>query len=106
MADDAVNQIERLLNSFGAELTVQKIILQLLLSQILMLRPDLIEETVEQMKAKTLTALQRIPKNPASSPDEETRVRTVATSYADDFFQSLSEAVSVMRNKLGQSGRN
>jgi hypothetical protein len=32
MADDAVNQIERLLNNFGAELTVQRAILQVMIS--------------------------------------------------------------------------
>jgi len=106
MVDDPVNQIERLLNAFGAELTVQKIILQLMISQILMLRPDLIEEKIEQIKALTMGALQRTPKNPASSPDEEQRVRSLSTAYAESFFQSLSEAVSTMRNTLGQSGRH
>ena len=106
MADNPVNQIERMLNTFGAELSVQQIILQLLISEILMLRPDLIEERVEQMKAETTDALRRTPGNPANNPDEEKRVRSLSTNYAERFFQSLSEAISRMRNMLGQSGRH
>jgi hypothetical protein len=106
MTDDPVNQIERMLNTFGAELSVQQIILQLMISQILMLRPDLIEEKIEEMKATTMDALKRAPKNPESSSDEEQRVRSLSTAYAERFFQSLSEAVSGMRKVLGQSGRH
>jgi hypothetical protein len=106
MADDAVNQIERLLNNFGAELTVHKVILQLMISQSLLLRPDLFEENLEQMKTAILDALQRTPSNPTNSPDEEKRVRSLSTAYAENFFQLMSEAASRMRGTLGQSGRN
>jgi hypothetical protein len=77
-----------------------------MISQALMMRPDLIEENVEQMKIVVLGALQRTPSNPTNSPDEETRVRSLSIGYAESFFQSLSDAVSRMRSTLGQSGRH
>jgi hypothetical protein len=108
MSDDAklVRQVSRAINDFGAELTVLRVILKLLVAQILVLQPDLCEERTEQMKAEAMGVLGRLPANQANSPEEERRSRALAVQHGEKFFRDLAEAVSEMRNRFGQSGRH
>lgn len=99
MADDPVNTIKRLLNNFGAELTAQNNILKILISHILILQPETCDETLDQMKKETLAALQATPSNELNKPDEDQRVRRLAESHTEDFFQKVSATLAAMKNK-------
>jgi hypothetical protein len=57
-----------------------------------------------QLRVDVLGALRRSPH--LSNPDEESRVVALAVQHGERFFHELAEVVSVMRNRLGQSGRH
>jgi hypothetical protein len=103
MAEDAVNQIERLLNNFGAELTTQKVILQVMISHALLMQPDHMETNLEILKTQVLDALPKTPSYSTNSPEDERRVRNLSTSHAENFFLLLSEVVLKMKSTRVQS---
>ena len=103
---DIVEQMEQHLNEQGAEMTVLKIILQGLVARIIIADPAFSEEQLEQMKTDALGALGRTPMNPENSATAEQRVATLTVQHTERFFRELAAAVSAMRNRFGQSGRN
>jgi hypothetical protein len=103
---DIIEQIARHLNEQGAEMTALKTILRGLVARVIIADPIFAEEQLEQMKADALDALKRTPINPENSPTEEQRVAALAIRHTERFFRELATAVSAMRNKAGQSGRN
>jgi len=104
MEADLLKKIEQIVNDFGAELTAQKTVLQLLVAHMLVVTPMLAEETLVQLKDDVLAALKRPPH--LSNPDEDARVVALSVRHGERFFHELAAAVSAMRNKLGQSGRH
>lgn len=72
MDDNLLKQIEQIVNDFGAELTAQKTVLQLLVAHMLVVTPMLAEETLVQLKDDVLAALKRQPR--LSNPNEDARV--------------------------------
>jgi hypothetical protein len=106
MKDNLIEQIESHLNEQGAEMTALKIILFGLVCRVAVADPMFAEEQLEQMKADALGALKRTPQNPENSPTDETHAANLAGQHINGFFRQLAIAVSAMRNKTGQSGRN
>lgn len=108
MSDDdhLLGKVERIVNDFGAELTVQKVIQQLLLAQILMSRPDLCEERLEEMRAEVAGILGRMPIDPQDDPAGQQRSKVLAIEHGARFFREVAAGISAMRNRLGQSGRH
>jgi len=102
--NELLEKIEHVINSFAAELTAQKVILQNLIAHMLVVQPLLAEETLENMKKDIIAALKQPPS--LSSPDEDLRVVALSVIHGEKFFREVAAAVSVMRNKLGQSGRH
>jgi hypothetical protein len=103
---DILEQIEQCLNDFGAELTVQKIILQLFVTRIMVSIPTLSEEMLEEMRADVIGVLERQPINPKDDPAGQQRSKALSIQHGERFFRELATALSAMRNKDGQSGRN
>ena len=99
-----IKQVEQVVNDFGAELTAQRTVLQVLVAHMLVVTPMLAEETLVQLKSDVLAALKKPPR--LSNPNEDSRVATLAVQHGERFFHELAEAVSEMRNKAGQSGRH
>jgi hypothetical protein len=104
MESDILKKVEQVVNDFGAELTAQKTVLQLLVAHMLVVTPMFAEETLEKLKADVLAALKRPPR--LSNPNEDARVVELSVQHGERFFHELEVAVSAMRNKLGQSGRH
>jgi len=103
---DVIEQIARHLNEQGAEMTALKTILRGLVARVIIADPIFAEEQLEQMKTDALEALRRTPANPENSPIAEQHVAALAIQHTERFFRELATAVSAMRNKTGQSGRN
>jgi cell division septation protein DedD len=99
-----LGKIEKIINDFGAELTAQKIILQLLVAHMVVVVPMLAEEALEQLKDDVIAALKRPPH--LSNQNEDKRVVELQVQHGERFFHELAAAVSVMRNKAGQSGHH
>jgi hypothetical protein len=106
MSDDVLERIVRHLNEQGAEMTALKIILRGLVARVIIADPVFAEEQLEQMKADALGALKRAPMNPVNNPIEEQHAVELAIQHIERFFRELAVAVSIMRNRAGQSGRN
>jgi hypothetical protein len=104
--DDILKQIAQHLNEQGAEMTALKIVLRGLVARVILVDPMFAEEQLEQMKADALGALSRTPPNPENSPTDEQRVVELSARHVERFFRELAVAVSEMRNRFGQSGRN
>jgi hypothetical protein len=102
---DILKQIEQCINDFGAEMTVQKIILQLFVTRVLDSNP-LSEEMLEEMRADVMGMLERQPINPQDDPAGQQRSKALSIQHGERFFRELSRALSTMRNRAGQSGRN
>ena len=56
---ELLQKIEHIINDFGAELTAQKVILQLLLAHMLVVTSMLAEETLEKMRTDVMDALEK-----------------------------------------------
>jgi hypothetical protein len=97
---ELLEKIEGVINGFGAELTAQKVILELLIAHMLVIKPMLAEETLEELKLDVIAALKRPPRQP--TPDDDKRVVELAVQHGEKFFQNLAESVSKMRTRLGQ----
>jgi hypothetical protein len=104
MPDDLVEQVEKVMNDFGAELTALKVTLQLLVAHMLVVTPMFAEETLEQLRVDVIAALRRPPRLP--TPEDDRRVVELSVQHGERFFRELAAAVSAMRNKAGQTGRH
>lgn len=98
--DDLVRQVEYVVNGLAAELTVQKKILQLLVSHMLVVTPMLAEETLNQLKSDVKDALQRSPGLSDQAADK--RVLELQQEHADRFFRELAVAVAEMKSRAEQ----
>lgn len=101
--DNILEQLERVINDFGAELTVNKQILQCIVTHLICANPIMAEEALERMRSDVISVLK---KPHLSDEAEDKRVVALQVQHGERFFRELAAAVSAMRNKLGQSGRN
>lgn len=101
--DNLLQQIERVINEFGAELTVNRMILKTMVARLILITPMLAEETLENLRSEVISALKT---PPASNEPEDKRVVELQIQHGERFFRELATNVSAMRNKLGQSGRH
>lgn len=103
---DILRRVEECINDFGAEMTVQKIVLQLFVTRVMVSIPMLSEEMLEGMRADVMGILKRQPINPQDDPAGQQRSKELSIQHGERFFRELATALSAMRNKAGQSGRN
>jgi hypothetical protein len=101
--DDLREKVGRVINDFGAELTVMRVILRGLVARVVLADPAFAEEQIEQMREDALDALGRASTNPENAASQEQRIRALQEQHVDKFFRALSVAASELRNRSGQA---
>jgi hypothetical protein len=99
-----MNNLEFFINEQRAEITALRVALQVLLIRTISVKPDLAEETLQDLKTHVLGALSRMqtdPQNPGTL-----KSKAFANAKGEEFFEELEDLMSVVRNKRGESGRN
>jgi hypothetical protein len=101
-----LEQVELHVNALAAEITVQKIILQVFVAHLASAFPQFSEEVLHNLKRESMTILERQPINPQDDPEGQQRSKALSIAHGERFFRELEAALSAARNRAGQSGRN
>ncbi len=98
---DFHKKVEDVVNGLAAELTAQKVILQLLVAHMLVVTPMLADQTLDRLKLDVMEVLQRSPGLSDQAADK--RVLELQLEAADRFFRELSTAVATMKTMVVQT---
>jgi hypothetical protein len=100
---EMIRRVEIYLNGLGAELTVQKIILQVFISHLVMALPNFSEEVLRDLKSETIATLRNQPISPQDDTEGQRRSKVLSIEHGERFFRELENWLATMRNKAEQS---
>jgi hypothetical protein len=93
------------INIQQAEIIVLRVTLQTLFIRMISANQDYAEEMLNDLKQSATGALARMD-IAADTPERSTRAKALVKERATQFFDDISLALSQVRTKRGQSGRN